>query len=93
MSIATSSSLAAMRIAIDQARLEAMAAARAASRGGAPAPVVQRSNTAAQHAEALGEQIALALAQERQALAQMQATLRSLPSHDPVIGTLLDLSA
>lgn len=99
MSVSNAPTLASMSIAVAQARLEAGVDSRTVPRGAAPpalthspAPQVQIS-AAAQQAEAMGRQLEQSLTQERRALEQMQAVLRSLPRHDPVIGRLLDLSA
>ena len=94
MNVNSVTALSALYAAVSQARLESVGMRRDPR-----AAVVAATQTpptpapAAREAESLGEQARLALESEQRALARLQASLKSLPRHDPVLGTLLDVSA
>ena len=94
MNTSTASSLTALQAAVTQARLESLgmrrdpAAAVPAATHKPPTP-----SPAARQAEMLGREAEQALAAEQRSLQRLQASLASLPKHDPVLGSLLDVSA
>lgn len=83
-----------MTAAVNQARLDLLGMRRspgAAVTAATHAPVTP--SPAARDAETLGQQVERELASERRALDRLQASLSSLPRHDTVLGSLLDVSA
>ncbi|MBQ0932102.1 hypothetical protein KAK07_19915 [Ideonella sp. 4Y16] len=94
MNTSTASALTALQTAVTQARLETLGPRRD-PRAAVPAATHRppTPSPAAQNAEALGRQLEQEMQSERRALERLQASLKSLPRHDPVLGSLLDVSA
>ena len=94
MSLSPLNSLASMSAALTQARQESLTPQRAPE---AAVPAATRMPpTPAQSvrdAEYLSREAEAELASQRRMLERLQASLASLPRHDPVLGSLLDVSA
>jgi hypothetical protein len=98
MTIASLSTIAALGVAVSQARMDSSSARLARSTDGPATPPTAPAaragpSPALRQAEQLGAQLEAELAYQRMALYQFQANLRAMRNGDKPPGQLLDVSA
>ena len=98
MTIASLSTIAALGVAVSQARMDSSSSRLAQETDQATAPPPQPAaragpSHALAHAEELGAQLEAELAYQRMALYQFQASLAAMRHADTAPGSLLDVSA